>query len=115
MAPPAIFHAPAQVGEGTQTGGSPITQSSQKPRDMMAPSPLHLALRSVSIGTDPDGEPVTSAVMAPADKPAAIRKPLTGNNQVAMTALGEALRDYGRTTERLCSNPMVVSQNTVQF
>jgi hypothetical protein len=81
----------------------------------VALSPLHLALRSVSVGTDPDGEPLTNVVMVPADKPAAIRKPLTGKYQVAMTALGEALRDYGRTTERLCSNPMVVSQITVQF
>lgn len=73
------------------------TITSQKQRDMVAPAPLHFSLRSVSLGTDPDGDPVTSAVMVAADKPAPIRKPLTGKNQVAMTALGEALRDYGRT------------------
>jgi hypothetical protein len=73
------------------------TITSQKQRDMVAPAPLHFSLRSVSLGQDADGDPVTSAVMVPADKPAPIRKPLTGKSQVAMTALGEALRDYGRT------------------
>lgn len=73
------------------------TITSQKQRDMVAPEPLHFSLRSVSLGVDADGDPVTSAVMVSADKPAPIRKPLTGKNQVAMTALGEALRDYGRT------------------
>jgi hypothetical protein len=71
--------------------------TSQKQRDMVAPEPLHFKLRSVRLGNDEDGEPVTSAVVEQADKPLPIRKPLTGKNQVAMSALTEALLDYGRT------------------
>jgi AAA domain len=71
--------------------------TSQKQRDMVAPDPLHFTLRSVRLGFDEDGDPVTSAVMEQSDKPVPIRKPLTGKNQVAMTALTDALRDYGQT------------------
>lgn len=73
------------------------TITSQKQRDMVTPQPLHFALRSVRLGFDEDGDPVTSAVLDQSDKPIPIRKPLTGKNQVAMTALTDALRDYGCT------------------
>ncbi|GAA0755192.1 hypothetical protein FHS52_000003 [Erythromicrobium ramosum] len=72
------------------------TITSQKQRDMVAPDPLHFTLRSVCLGLDEDGDPVTSAVVEQADKPLPIRKPLTGKNQVAMAALTDALRDFGR-------------------
>ena len=71
--------------------------TSQKQRDMVVPEPLHFKLRSVRLGQDEDGEPITSAVVEQTDKPLPIRKPLTGKNQVAMSALTDALRDYGRT------------------
>ncbi len=71
--------------------------TSQKQRDMVAPEPLHFKLRSVRLGQDEDGEAITSAVVEQTDKPLPIRKPLNGKNQVAMSALTDALRDYGRT------------------
>lgn len=70
--------------------------SSKKQRDMVAPDDLHFALRSVTLGVDEDGDPVTSAVVDPAEKALRIRKPLTGKNQVAMTALTEALDKQGQ-------------------
>lgn len=70
---------------------------SKKQRDMAAPDKLHFSLRTVTLGTDEDGDPVTSCVVVPADKPPVIAKPLTGKNQVAMTALGEAMRAHGRS------------------
>lgn len=70
--------------------------SSKKQRDMIAPDDLHFTLRSVTLGVDEDGDPVTSAVVDPADKALRIRKALTGKNQVAMTALTEALDKQGQ-------------------
>lgn len=72
------------------------TITSQKQRDMAAPDTLHFTLRSVTLGHDEDGDPVTSAVVEPAEKGLKVRKPLTGKNQVAMTALMEALDKHGR-------------------
>ena len=69
--------------------------SSKKQRDMAAPSELHYSLRTVTLGRDDDGDPVTSAVVDPADAPPTIRKPLKGKDEVAMTALNEALREHG--------------------
>ena len=69
----------------------------KKQRDLIMPSDLHYVLRSVTLGTDEDGDPVTSAVVDPADKPVPIRKPLKGKDQVAMTALTNALSEHGRT------------------
>ena len=73
------------------------TISSQKQRDMVIADKLHFTLRTVALGVDEDGDPVTSAVVEAADKPLPNLKPLTGKSQVAMTALTEALREYGRT------------------
>lgn len=70
--------------------------SSKKQRDMAVPVDLHYSLRTVTLGHDEDGDPVTSAVVDPADKAPLERKLLTGKNQVAMTALIEALREFGR-------------------
>ncbi|GAB5350747.1 helicase RepA family protein [Qipengyuania sp. 483] len=69
----------------------------KKQRDLIMPSDLHYVLRSVTLGTDEDGDPVTSAVVDPADKPVPIRKRLKGKDQVAMTALTNALSEHGRT------------------
>lgn len=71
--------------------------SSKKQRDMIAPADLHFTLRSVPLGYDEDGDPVTSAVVEQCDKPIAVRKPLNGKDQVAMTALTEALAEHGRS------------------
>jgi hypothetical protein len=69
----------------------------KKQRDLIMPSDLHYVLRSVTLGTDEDGDPVTSAVVDPADKPVPVRRALKGKDQVAMTALTNALAEHGRT------------------
>jgi hypothetical protein len=69
----------------------------RKQRDMPMASPLHFELRSVYLGKDEDGEPVTSAVVDSAAKPAPVRKPLKGKDEVAMSALHDAMRDHGMT------------------
>ena len=73
------------------------TITSQKQRDMVAPDPLAFTLRSVTLGVDEDGDPVTSAVVEAAEKGAKAPKPLKGKDQVAMTALKEALDKHGRS------------------
>ncbi|MEL7690537.1 helicase RepA family protein [Citromicrobium bathyomarinum] len=73
------------------------TISSKKQRDMVAPFDLHFTLRSVTLGEDEDGDPVTSAVVDPTETPAPVRKPLTGKDEVAMSALIAALAEHGRT------------------
>ncbi len=70
--------------------------ASKKQRDMIAPGDLHFTLRTITLGMDKDGDPVTSAVVEPTDKPLPIRKALKGNDQVAMTALTEALDKHGQ-------------------
>lgn len=77
--------------------GSNHRISSKKQRDMIAPADLYFALRSVPLGYDEDGDPVTSAVVEQSDKPIASREPLKGKDDVAMTALTEALAEHGRT------------------
>ncbi len=77
--------------------GSNHRISSKKQRDMIAPADLYFALRSVALGYDEDGDPVTSAVVEQSDKPIASRKPLKGKDEVAMTALTEALAEHGLT------------------
>lgn len=69
----------------------------RKQRDQEQPEPLHFRLRTVTLGQDEDGEPVTSAVVEASDPPKKARKPLTGKTEVAMQALGDAMRDHGET------------------
>lgn len=69
----------------------------RKARDREKPETLHFMLRSVVLGKDEDGDPVTSAVVDVAKPPKPERKPLKGQNEVAMQALYDALRDHGET------------------
>lgn len=71
--------------------------SSKKQRDMIAAPDLHFTLRSVTLGEDEDGDLVTSAVVEPAETPAPVPKPLSGKDEVAMSALCAALAEHGRT------------------
>ncbi|MAM63858.1 helicase RepA family protein [Maritimibacter sp. UBA3975] len=68
-----------------------------KQRDMETPDRLFFGLETVELGKDSDGDPVTSAVVRPADAPKPKRKPLSGQAEVAMQALREALREHGAT------------------
>lgn len=67
-----------------------------KQRDMAIGDPVHFALRTVSLGHGGDGDEVTSCVVEAADPPSPKRKPLSGKNQVAMSALFDAIRDNGQ-------------------
>jgi archaellum biogenesis ATPase FlaH len=54
-------------------------------------------LESVTVGTDRDGEPITSCAVRQASSDALTRrKPLNGNNKLALEALQDALRLHGR-------------------
>lgn len=74
----------------------------RKQRDMVCEGAFAYRLRSVFIGRDEDGDAVTSAVIDPADMPrktgrASVRKKVSGQAQVALNALQDAIRESGRT------------------
>lgn len=66
-----------------------------KQRDMETPDRLFFQLESVTLGKDQDGDPVTSAVVVEADAPMPKKKPLSGQAEVGMQALTDALREHG--------------------
>ncbi|MCB1471217.1 MAG: AAA family ATPase, partial [Rhizobiaceae bacterium] len=74
----------------------------RKQRDMACEGAFAYRLRSVFIGRDEDGDAVTSAVIEPADIPrttgrTSVRKKVSGQAQVALNALQDAIRESGRT------------------
>jgi hypothetical protein len=69
--------------------------SGPKQRDVKRPDRLFFDLETVTLGTDPDGDPVTSAVVVPSDAPKMKPKPLSGQAEVAMQALRDALHEHG--------------------
>jgi hypothetical protein len=71
----------------------------RKQRDQKQPEPLNFSLRSVTLGEDEDGDPVTSAVVDKGEATKPQRKPIRGKSEVAIQALGDALRDHGTTKD----------------
>ena len=72
------------------------TLSATKQRDMAISEPLYFDLESISFGPDAEGEEVTSAVAVVAGAPTRQGKPLSGQAEVAMQALTDAIKDHGQ-------------------
>ncbi|HBZ45316.1 MAG TPA: hypothetical protein DEO85_14965 [Maritimibacter sp.] len=66
-----------------------------KQRDMETPDRQFFSLETVTLGEDRDGDPVTSAIVIPADAPKPKRKRLSGQAEVGMQALTDALDKQG--------------------
>lgn len=68
-----------------------------KQRDMPRADPLYFDLESVSFGISSEGDEVTSAVAKPTDAPSRRQKPLSGQAEVALQALLDAIAKHGET------------------
>ena len=79
--------------ELTRTG-LVVTAETRKQRDMPSGSVFGYTLRDVVIGNDEDGDEVTSAIVEPAE-PVAKKPKLSGQQNVAMQALDDALAHHG--------------------
>jgi hypothetical protein len=74
--------------------GNVIRAEVVKQRDMPCDGVFSFTLKSVEIGIDEDGDTVTSAVVVPCENiKKAVR--LSGQQNTAMKALGEAMHQYG--------------------
>lgn len=71
------------------------TVTCAKQRDLQIPQPIHFDLQQVPLGLDGYGDQVTSALVVPCDAPKAVPKKLSGKADVAMQALGDALKEHG--------------------
>lgn len=74
--------------------GKVIQAETRKQRDMETGKLFAYTLQGVTIGRDEDGEEVTSAIVNPT-KPVARKPKLTGQQDIAMQAFGDALAKHG--------------------
>lgn len=76
-----------------------ISVLARKQRDIGVGGQVYYSLAEIQLGTDPDGDQVTTCTVCPSEPPeaekTAKRKPLKGNQQVALQALLDAVRDHG--------------------
>lgn len=91
--------------------GKIITAETRKQRDMEGGKVFAYSLQVVPLGEDQDGDPITSCVVTPCDTPPKRGPKITGQANIALQALSDAIAHHGekRGGDMFPANRQVVS------